>query len=222
MGLRLHKQLGYGLVLNSSNSESVTWDTSKSYLEGEQFQAWLRTCNLTEKDEDSLWMELSVTPKWTVYDLVKHVDLDEDSSVILFTPPGYEKEWSHSDDMIDYIEDEWDQRKSEVYQTPTTMRVLPIAPFPYEGSYMNAKTGEVLPARRQEDYRFMRRFHQNGNTEAALRCAQSLGHETVEEALKFTAPYIPENVQKLTEWLGVFPEKKTMYQLRPMLLKWWV
>ncbi len=221
MGLRLHKQLGYGLVLGSDNSELVIWDRSKSDWKGEQFQNWLKSCELTEKDEDVLWMEMNVTPKWSVRDIVKHVDLDDHSSVLLFTPPGYEKEWSHHDDMIDYVEDEWDQRESKVYKTDTSMRILPIAPFPYDGTYMDSRTGEVFSHRKQEDFRFMRKFNHDGKIDAAQRCAENLGYMTVEEALQKTAPSIPENVEKLVEWLEVFPDNATIHQLRPMIVKWW-
>lgn len=221
MGLRLHKQLGYGLVLDSQTVGSVDWVSSKLYLTGEQFQTWLQACGLTEKDEDDLWMELNVPATWTVYDLVKHIDLGDGVSVILFTPPGYEKEWCHHGDMIDYVEDEWEQRDSSVYQTDTTMRLLPTAPFPYEGIYMDSRTGEVLPIRRQDDFRFLRQFYKDGKKEAAQKLADALGFPTVEEALQMTAPYIPKNLQKLIEWLEVFPDKATLYKLRPMLLKWW-
>lgn len=134
-------------------------------------------------------------------------------------------DWSRTDDPIDWVEETY-RWESDAEPQINHVQTLPHGIYPWNSSYMDARDGRKLPdsvmpiirsmsharemdydlATELEDYRYL---------------WEPMGFSTAQETVNLIAPVIPEEVQLLCEFVGIFTSPDIWLQLRPLVYVYW-
>jgi hypothetical protein len=141
---------------------------------------------------------------------------------VLVVRPATKTDWFRYDDTIDYMTETYPWREDS---QSSHVQVYKHGPFPFNGSYMDARDGRRLP-----DLVFPWWQIQNSkvrpdeleNTFGALEIfALEMGFAGHEEAKVNVVPEVPDEIRDLAEFGHLFPDPGTWLQLRPLLYTWW-
>ena len=228
MGIRIHKVLGYGLPDQVPKDPRVSWESP--LLDGEasasDYYSWLEARHAASPGTFSFsidWAMLrhygaeacGIWP-WAVHDA--EYGLPE----VLVVRPATKKDWFRYDDTIDYMTETYP--RSDRSQT-NHVQVYKHGPFPFNGSYMDARDGRKLP-----DFVFP--WWQLMNSAAPAEDPESragalevfaleMGFAGQAEAEANVVPEVPEEIRDLAEFGRLFTDPGTWLQLRPLLYTWW-
>lgn len=240
MGIRPYKKLGWGLtglehnamghvtdprintdaLLNRMSEESV----------GPLYLDYLRALRDAEPENSDAWFDVMMSVGMVEADLeqngrvewpLTHQSDAGRRDLLLIQPVGY-RNWSRYGDIIDHAQE-------EVLYSGIEPRVdlMPHGIFPYEGLYMDSRTGRKLDSTAKR--LFERLLEHVGDApekqeirqRAALHLATTMGFETSEEARRYIAPVVPPDIMHVITWLNLFNGPDVHLGLRPMLYTYW-
>lgn len=241
MGIRVTKVLGYGLTDVKTrkwdiadgriNRKSLLFDydseaTFDDYLE------WLKAEYPTDdrkmdnfsmdmwlfkerEKEDFDWRDK--TGAWYPQDLVHHGIEYMMKNVLLIRPLSC-KDWMRHDNPIDYIE-ETEKFRDNPDGSANHVMMVPGGIFPYNGSFMNARTGERV----KDGITLYRILTWKGwdtlyNLDSA---AKDMGFNDGDDVRQNLVPVVPNEVRDLARWGKLFTNDDVWKQLRPMLYTYW-
>jgi hypothetical protein len=239
MGIRIHKMIGYGLTNVHYKKYKITDKRfSKQWLENEDGQEfdreayvkWLKEklAEYPEGYEDrsfdynkksAIQMEIRFfqnderAKRLDYYDTFVHQAEFGDPKVFCVVPFCEVSQWKRYDDIIDYTE----ECSSYAEGACIKVRKLFGGIYPYIGTLMDSRDGRKIP--------------QTGVTYSMLVDKKSpldhdsiiklTGFETIKEVRSYLKPYIPEPIQLLCEYSGIFSDPKVVFQLVPILYIYW-
>jgi hypothetical protein len=235
MGIRIHKILGYGLTDVKVEDYQIVDERfdQKGYTSGEitppgktHRQLFLNFCKeRLEKYEYMLLHEeaLRRNREWRIYDSICFDPEYGKPEVFMISPP-FSDQYSRYDDIIDYHEE------AAVYLNAAPRVVeIPGGIYPWSGLYFDRRTGKGLP--RIAELKFMQASSimseldddDKGKYKALLDewARKEFGFDGLDHALENVGPMIPNEVKALCNWLHLFKEEKTIWQLRPLLYVYW-
>jgi hypothetical protein len=138
---------------------------------------------------------------------------------VLVVRPAGSPEWHRYNSPIDYEEE-------AIRGLFTDYRVERIVGgiHPYEGIYMDARTGEQIIGEQADRVRGWRRIINarrkvSGADRADLlnRVARAMGFKDHAEAERYVVPLVPGEIRRLCEWGELFTWPDVWMQLRPVL-----
>lgn len=240
MGIRVHKQMGYGLTDIEYEGERITDPRinpeSKFFsdyydVKVEDYVAWLKE-RLKAKEEDPL--HYLNTDAFVIRDLVESAGLRKPdfhdcfaydpefgkANVFVLTPLGM-LGWRRYDDPIDYATETYDENRVP-YPQANRADIFNRGLFPWSDSWMDAETGERLKG---DDISLWIRsaWLEDEEKQETLRgiLAKKMGYENRTVAEGRIVPYVPEEIRDLAEYGELFTDPKYVFQLRPMLYTLW-
>lgn len=163
----------------------------------------------------------SLSPNDAVY---RHGEYG-DPSVLVIRPLTL-TDWHRRDDSLDYAAESMSARAGENYAT-----VLPHAPYPFSGLFMDSAVGLRLPDEVMPWVRLQSRLRDEPDLDEATRsqivqameviATKFLGFEDGQAAMDRIAPCVPGEVRALAEFGQVFTSGDVWRQLRPVLYTYW-
>lgn len=259
MGIRLHKHMGFGLdnlVLDNQgkiddpriNTSAFDQLPSLTLIE---YKQWLleKSASQTVGVEEPNFHP-SVTNSDLVY--LRHERVDEglkqksasnyihswptvdnkvsgDKGILLMQPYITVKEWSRFDDAIDYAEYAEQVEAGNISIAPEVTK-LTYAPYPYDGFYVDRRTGEPVD---RQIWNVIRRLadsvkqdsddneHQKGSEMVQRMVKNTLGFSSLDEAKKSIKPQTPSEVVDFATWANIFTDTTTAHTLTPMIVRSW-
>lgn len=143
-------------------------------------------------------------------------------NVFHIMPLTHTKDWSRYADAIDYAEHDLKYGLDSDDYMDSTAQLLPTAPWPYSGLYMDSRTGQGLPP--QKTSLWMRNKNSGFLTvypDRAEELTQELLDMSVADALQYVVPQIPSEIYHMLQWSKIFSDESTWLDLRPMLYTYW-
>jgi hypothetical protein len=240
--------LGYGLSDLTPEDRSdprINWDAQMfDYsVSTDDYKAWMKARIPEDEDERikifdtlpslDLWWANDQTDKHegrrnrTIDDTWAYDPEFGCKEVILFQPISCH-DWRRYDDMLDWIEETYFCR-AESSQLDH-WEPIPHGIYPWNATYMDIRTGERIKDRHgllMSLVRVQSHLCEEGKEDEPTggawdNIARELGlADTYEETMKLVAPFVPQEVRWLCEFLGVFNDPATVNQLRPMIYVWW-
>lgn len=241
MGLRIHKVMGWALTDVRYDRAAWAFTDERINLESpllgcrlgsgaiDAYARWLRA-----RDGDDA-VGASFTMCATLQDarsrnrtipldrVVVHEPETGSPKVLVVTPP-WAHDWCRWDDPIDY-QVETSRRRPGV---GPRVQVLRYAPFPFDGLYMDADSGERFePAQNGSVFAQCRaavREHGLDGTSVAELDAIArtlLAIPTWQEACRRVVPAVPDDVAALVEWGHLFTDPAVVRQMRPVIYTYW-
>lgn len=242
MGIRVTKVMGYGLTdvktrkyniadgRINAKSPLLDWDADETL---DDYMDWLKASHdpndtslrfnidvwyLKDREEEGFsWREK--TGATTPRDLVHH-GIEYMEKNVLLVRPLFCKDWERYDDPIDYVEETHKYPDDGVVNW---YREIPGGIFPYNGIFMNAKTGESVK-NGIELWRYLtwptfKTILTEDRLEAVSR--EMYGFNSAEDARENLVPTVPECVKDLVEWGKLFKDPNAWKQLRPLIYTYW-
>ena len=221
MGIRVKKVLGWGLddvqtqdgkivdprfskisVINGDYEDRESW-TMEGYAQWleENKQLLLASRNMDQIEpllESRSTEEFSTHFKWGDEFML--------ANVFCFTPIRHYKDWYRSDDQIDYHEETY-VRGIQINRVDKFEHPI----YPYIG-HVDDRSGRLI------NTIYSNAFKHNKTKHLAELC----GFESVEACNAHMHPDVPECVRLPLEYANVFRNKKTIYELRPMIYVYWM
>jgi hypothetical protein len=238
MGIRVHKILGWGLTDLEKDYEAdprVNWASpllpggDKTPTAGD-YWSWLekRREAAGKKFPFSLdWAMLRHDEKLREKDLYGCVVYEHEYGLpeVLVIRPATKDDWSRFDDTIDYMEETYPWSRGS---QQNRVQVYEHGPFPFNGSYMDKRTGKLVP----EKVMYWIRARSNVQQAPGDTIAERLGmlnalaqeftpFETHAEADENIVPQVPDEIRDLAEFGQLFTHAGTWRQLRPLLYTYW-
>lgn len=243
MGLRIHKVMGYGLTDVTSkdyritdsriNTDSILLDRSEDVPAPQPYDEWLAerypafdaesTKPLFENLDAA--MERQLLEKSGAEDALRVVTWEGEYGLpnVLVVRPAGEADWHRHDDPIDYQEEAIRGNFTD-YRVERTVGNI----HPYEGIYMDARTGEQIIGKQADLVRAWRRLInaplKEGVSEAERtavldKMAPRLGLDVKDhaEAERFIVPLVPDTIRRVCEWGELFTSPDVWRQLRPLV-----
>jgi hypothetical protein len=228
VGIRVHKVLGYGLTDLASKDPCINWDSSllAGQASAAEYYAWLEARREASPDSFRFSMDWALLRAegveacgpwpWAVHD-AEHGLLE-----VLVIRPATQKDWFRYDDTIDYMTETYPWREDS--QT-ARVQVYNHGPFPFNGSYMDARDGRKLPDLVFPWWQIMNskvKPEELEHTFGALdMLAREMGFAGQDEAKANIVPQVPAEIRDLAEFGQLFTHAGTWRQLRPLLYTWW-
>jgi hypothetical protein len=235
MGIRVHKVIGYGLTDLKCKKYKVVdpridptgylgdYENQEAFSR-KGYLAFLKAKLLTASEDEKHEIEWELAwfkggglaphlKDWTPYETVKHQAEYGLPKVLVVCPPEMVKSWQHYDDTIDFYEETINHKQHNRFQ------MLPNGAYPYEGSYMDARTGE-----RVKDGIELRRIMTGMiklSAEIKDKFSRQFGFDDFKTAKKFLVPTVPNSVRYVCEYLKLFKDPATVNSLRPMIYVYW-
>lgn len=234
MGIRIHKFLGYGLTDVRTSGYKLADDRFNpdspvfkyEFPELQEYLEWLEH-NVAEDeiDLDRMFVNevLKGERKARYLDDTFAFNTEFGKSNVMAFQPLMTSDWSRYDDTIDWIEE------SEV-RTGQRNKVVRLRHgiYPWNGLYMDARTGERLPheimnwIRLQSRVRDQKRKGKDLPIPTALdEAAKQAGLKDNDEAEAVVAPVIPNDIRNIVNFLKVFKDPNGYLTLRPLLYTYW-
>lgn len=234
MGIRIYKQLGWGLTDLKENEQGYTDDPriNTEALEhreelGPEYLRHLIALRDAEEEEWDAWFDLSMPiamieaceaedgrVPWPIV----HSGEPYQGKVLLIQSPGLP--WSRYADPIDHGE--------EIALHPgMKSRIVPMLSgiYPFEGLYMDSRTGRPINSGLVTNLRNLSQQWISEGSEKHLdvanRLAKVMGFEHIEEAAEHIAPRVPADILQICAWTNLFTGPDVWLQLRPMLYVHW-
>lgn len=242
MGIRIHKMIGYGLddvKYDNEKCEMIDPRFSKTGYFG--MDCYKQEDNFTDEGfdeyvsraiaEDTSDLKLLQRGRSTTKKKKGHYSYEDSISdcvvydpefgldnVVLFTPPGFNKNWKRYDDIIDYYEPSHHEADGGIGSGIT---LLKRTIWPFE-SYVDCRT---MPPTRLNSLQWSLFVDSNQDNKYAEGCAEAfvktMNFESVEEMRKMIRPIVPEELVVLLKYLNVFENEEDIHQLKPMLYWYW-
>lgn len=150
-------------------------------------------------------------------------DLGEDYVLIALTPLTQLEEWFRWDDTIDYVEASQQSIETNSYATETKIRFLSYPPTPYEGHWMNQRTGQEIPIKDFDVIRFLKNSYvdnKNVVNEKSLERIGKYGFENFDDLIENMVPSVPESIRLMVKWLDFMPEQE-LITYKPAIVTYW-
>jgi len=136
-------------------------------------------------------------------------------NVLLLKPLGM-KEWSRYDDMLDWVEETY-VRDPEGENGANWVKVLDDGIFPYNGTYMDARTGERI----RDGITLRRILQSNVNEWKWDTIEEDYGFKSMDDIRENLVPFVPQEIRDIAEWGQLFTNDNVWKQLRPMIYVYW-
>lgn len=233
MGIRVNKRLGYGLVdvaygdrdddmldpRINKDSPLLDWSTRKDAT----FASYVEFLKADpEKPSERYFIE-KLAKDTDPYDCVFLGNVDYGlEHVLCVTPVWLHHDWHRTDDTIDWV------TESYLFDSNPEDRVdvFPHGIFPFSGTYMDARTGELIKGWAIMDWiRLWTNLKEKDK--ALLRGSEDLDlfadsfGMTHAEAERYVVPNVPEEVRNLCRFGELFTDETTVLELRPMMCTYW-
>jgi len=142
---------------------------------------------------------------------------------VLVLRPWYSPDWIRGENALDHAEHAYRMRHQDSSDwTATEVMPLTFSPWPYNNMWVDAQDGRSLNETYATYLLELQRQDATSDVEESIAViAGELGYTSGEEAYQRMVPAVPPNVQDLAEWLGIFPDPKTVHSLRPMVVQYW-
>lgn len=233
MGIRVHKQMGYGLSDLAHdekgykitdpriNAESKLFDLYDTTVE--EYVEWLKSQGREEASLDAFALEsiersgiklhMSDTFAWQgEFGL---------PNVLVLTPLTM-KDWRRYDDGIDYAVETYLWERDEDQQT-NRVDHFGHGLYPWNGLHMDARTGVRIDSNLAMAW--VRTHWPNNKPDETKKLqdglALAMGFEDRHEAERCVVPWVPEEIQDLARFGELFTDENVWTQLRPMLYTYW-
>ena len=148
-----------------------------------------------------------------------------DPNVLLLRPVSC-PDWFRREDTLDYAIEATSARAGQNYAT-----VLPHAPYPFSGLFMDAATGARLPDKVMTWVRLQSRLREEPDLDHAVRArigrameiiaVAELGFKDGADAVERIVPCVPGEVRALAQFGDLFTSDDVWLQLRPALYTFW-
>jgi hypothetical protein len=241
MGIRIHKIIGYGLddlvtdekgyyiqdprvnpegiIIRSLENNEFSLDAYLEHLES-QNDTYLNI-------DRSFFKTVSDKDKWKYNPYYSFHWNGEYGipNVICFCPITH-SDWSRYDDIIDYVEATYIETPAQQNQ----YKILAHGIYPWDGIFMDARTGKTLPRQAVVVRRMMKTIEklreENSDKDIevpglVMEGVREIGFSSYEEARDYMAPIIPESIIDLLKWGKAFTDESVVRQLRPMMYTYW-
>lgn len=244
MGIRIHKMLGYALTDVVDGDPRINWDSKifQYHSEGrEVLEEFLEFSDRISKPYSLSGIDKSmITSQLAAIDAGEKIPWNEKYDVqnsfawgtsdgglnnVFCIKPVTCADWYRFDDIMDYVEENYIHSPGGVQDR---VNVIPHGHYPYSGIYMDKRTGERikgydinawvrawtnLPAKEQK--KIMK-------TDPSLFDDFSSGFGmTHVEAVENVAPFVPEDVRNVADFMDVFTSPDVWKELRPVIYTWW-
>lgn len=137
-------------------------------------------------------------------------------------------DWKRNDDDIDFYEYDYDHGtdgESDRYYAPS-IKYLNRGLFPYEGNFINSRTGRTVSTRSYHETKdYIRIASEFGHNPQLLENLERLFREAevdhAEDFQKTVRPSAPVQTVDLSEYLGIFKSIESARRLRPAIVTFW-
>lgn len=206
MGIRVHKMLGYGLtdlqvgggrIMDARINTSSPWAT----FDNMPVSLW----EFTNRRRSDLQLAKDDPRRYIVH------DTEYGLSNVVCIRPGWIDDWYRYDNSIDWVEETYLRGEDEAQRN--WVRVLPHGLHPWNGSYMDDRTGEKVPT---DIMTWVRVRGMKVTPDDAMA-----GFADHEDAAAHCVPFVPTDVREVAEWADLFTNPDVWRQLRPMVYCWW-
>lgn len=227
MGIRIHKMCGYGLTDLVEDDPRINWGSkyfnySYSDYDLDEFLEHSKRRDYYLGGLDSImvrqWRKKGKKDQ-NPLECAVFGNADMGLENVMCVRPISSPEWHRSDDTLDWLESGG--------EPDSTVRLLDHGIFPYDGLYMDARTGEHL--KNGVDIKRWLRIVGKVGEEArdAIIAGEYAGvfekatGMDYEEAKEFLVPNVPGDVRNVAEYLGIFATEDAWKDLRPMVYTYW-
>jgi hypothetical protein len=236
MGIHVHKAIGYGLTDMAYKDYRITdprINTGSFLLGGrevppvEDYIAFVE--RTTSEGDFEARLEAGMLREY------EGADVDSQElciwkaeyglpEVLLLRPFGCAR-WFRRDDPID-VEEEAIRGTTMEYRVERTVGNI----HPYDGIYMDVRTGERFVGDQATRVRAWRRvinapvgekLTEEGRADLLDKIAKVIGYKDHAEAEQLIAPLVPDEVRRICEWGELFTSPDVWRQLRPILYTYW-
>lgn len=245
LGIRIRKALGYGITVapdeientlnldTIDNRGSLSSDDYLEYLKKRYPENLRRESDFIASDLHSLLREELQGAKPSGYDVISVADTGEEDEGngeihLVITPYLMLKEWKHFDDAIDYYEADYAHNHgTEGSPMQSSMKFFDHGLFPYDGAYINRKTGKLVKSGIYHDARHFAKnalsmgFTPEDTLSYFAALSTELGVESEEDMEENIVPRTPVPAIDYAEFSGIFKSPETVGHLRPALLTYW-
>lgn len=219
MGIRVRKVMGWGLTDIKTRNEKIADSrfNKKGYL-FEDYEFDFNELELIEKlkeekgektDLDFSFARKALEEKKSFI----HEIVFQNGKTICFSTL-----WNKSnryDDSIDYHEENALAEANKDYSYKDKVLLLNSGIYPFL-SYMDSRTGKKL-----DDFSFHAKRLINSGQLVDDETLKVLGFKDTEECKKYMHPEIPGSLVCCLEYLKIFKDRNTIFQLRPMIFTFW-
>jgi hypothetical protein len=152
-----------------------------------------------------------------------------DSSILLFTPISIDEDrWVRHDDLIDHLEFSLTSKIMEeagFQNKETTERIIevPYGIYPYEGTFINQKTGKLIPRASGTHFYLMemaKKMIESGEEEISDIWKED-GFENAQDILDNLKAEVPIEIVVMAKFLGIFKDPMTVHSLKPIIYTYW-
>jgi hypothetical protein len=227
MGVQVNKVLGYGLTnVKTKNGKIIDERIKKTGYMFKNNRKW-SIKNFQYFWEKNKFKSLS---EYSIFEPDNDIKIDmcinycsEDPKTLIITPISSVKNWSRRDDIIDYQDETYTYNQNDRHQ------IYDFGIYPWIYSFCDSN-GERWVNKEKPYYTIVREFIETKNNKQLTKyeikdklkyLTKLLNFTSIEEAEENILPLIPEEVQMLCRYLNLFNDKKTIYELRPMLYVFW-
>lgn len=150
-------------------------------------------------------------------------ELGEDYVLVAITPISQLEEWFRWDNTMDHVEASQQAIENGTYPTDTKIKFLSYPPTPYEGHWMNQRTGQEVPFRDFDVVRFLKNGYLNNKNvvnEKSLARIGEYGFESFDDLVENLVPSVPESIRLMTKWLDLMPEEE-LVTYKPAIVTYW-
>lgn len=169
--------------------------------------------NLKEK-ELIRWGDFRQPHLPDIYKTVSYNDEGGLKNVIVFTPLREIRSWQRYADPIDYAVHDLTIENTNYYTEPYVDR-LSTAPWPYDATWVDKRTQEPVQQERIRIWRWI--TEESEDEEAREGVSQKALEMSYDEALQYVRPKVPEEIIRMTNFLQIFKDPKTILSTEPMI-----
>lgn len=223
MGIRINKTLGWGVEIEKSDySSTINEDYAdkdfKDYLdyvanieyedEIEKIRSGSEKALIRAND-----LDVNQVSPHDIVNIIEEEYNDNSKMAIIIVPVSEATTWNRFDDPIDYYE----------AKTPNnTLRYLKGGIFPWEGSYMDKRTGKPLRGKVFENAMFLKEISSIENKSSILNeYAVKCGFNDFNDYQENVVPDVPLPVRNVISYLKPFNDDSIVKELLPMLATYW-
>jgi hypothetical protein len=235
MGIRIHKMIGYALtdvkvdqyeivdkrfnldVIKRLKGEAEPELNLKGYYKWVKKEVSLLTKPENYSDGRTLELQITNNLKGKAGDIYHHIihDAEYGHPNVFCIIPLESADWNRHDDFLDYMEETTKSRKSlEPY-----FKVFKNGIWPYNGIYMNKKTGERLTVKEEAAYNYLQRFKNVAFDKD--KPIKELGDMTYRQVESLYKPMVPYSIRNFCEYLKIFKKPETVFSLKPIMYVYW-
>lgn len=240
MGIRVRKQMGYGLTdvqhqdmrisdprINPNNRFIRDYDHKA--MDVVKYIAWLKEERRSAMEGGYLNMDVMIGEMSeesgkrlpSMYDAIAY-DGEYGLPNVLVLTPLFMRDWRRYDDAIDYAVETYLHTEGEDPQV-NRADVFKYGLFPWSESWMDARTGERIKGKDIHIWALSRWTRRGNPDHDKMRSvlAKSMGFDDLAHAEENIVPFVPEEVRDLAEYGQLFTDPSVCFQLRPMLYTYW-